>query len=217
MIKIDLFQYCLDTFGYDEPILTEELRDKVPIKDSALRTKLKRLVDNGRLERYSNGIYFIPKPNSLLKKMSLPIKKVIRKKYLYAGNKPVGYETGIAFANRLNLTTQTAGVIDVVTNIETNRKRTANINNWRIILRKPRAPIEKENIKVLQVLDLLSNFEQISEKSLEDSSDIVKNYLRDVKIDEKELNEILKNYSKNTIINATKSTYMKIRTFFQRL
>lgn len=212
MIKMDLFQYCLDTFGYNEPILTEELRDKVSIKDSTLRMKLKRLVDNGLLERYSNGIYFIPKPNSLLKKNSLPIKKVIRKKYLYAGSNPVGYETGIAFANRLNLTTQTAGVIDVVTNKETNRKRTANINNWRIILRKPRALIERKNIKILQVLDLLSNFEQISEKSLEDSSDILKNYLRDVKIDEKELNEILTNYSKNTIINATKSGVYDVLT-----
>jgi len=79
-------------------------------------------------------------------------------------------------------------------------------------LRKPRALIERKNIKILQVLDLLSNFEQISEKSLEDSSDILKNYLRDVKIDEKELNEILTNYSKNTIINATKSWVYDVLT-----
>ncbi|HLQ84503.1 MAG TPA: hypothetical protein VK121_11795 [Pseudogracilibacillus sp.] len=79
-------------------------------------------------------------------------------------------------------------------------------------MRKPRALIERKNIKILQVLDLLSNFEQISEKSLEDSSDILKNYLRDVKIDEKELNEILTNYSKNTIINATKSWVYDVLT-----
>ncbi|HLQ84504.1 MAG TPA: hypothetical protein VK121_11800 [Pseudogracilibacillus sp.] len=71
---MDLFQYCLDTFGYDEPILTKELRDKVSIKDSALRMKLKRLVDNERLERYSNGIYFIPKPYYLLKKKDFAYK-----------------------------------------------------------------------------------------------------------------------------------------------
>src|SRR5690625_3125616 len=193
---MDLFQYCLKNYGYNEPILIEELQDndKLTIKDSALRMNLKRLVDKGQMKRYARGIYFIPKPNSILKSQSLSINKVIRKKYLYDGNRPIGYQTGIAFANQLNLTTQTAGVIEIVTNKETNRKRIANINNWRIILRKPRTEINENNIKVLQVLDLINNFEKISEINLEKSSIAMIDYLKDVEVNKDDLNKVLFSY-----------------------
>src|SRR5699024_6220114 len=133
---MDLLKYCIDKYEYNEPILTEELRDNLSIKDSTLRMRLKRLVDNGKLKRYAPGIYFIPKSNTLLKNQSMSIDKVIRKKYLLDGESAIGYQTGIAFANKLNLTSQTSGVIEVVTNKETNRKRPTTINNWRIILRR---------------------------------------------------------------------------------
>lgn len=107
--------------------------------------------------------------------------------------------------NQLNLTSQTAGVIEVVTNKETNRKRATNINNWRIILRKPRTLIKQDNIKVLQVLDLLNNFERISEKPLESGVDSIIKYIDDVDLDRGEVNDILANYPKDTIIKATKS------------
>lgn len=204
---MSLFQYCLDTYGYNEPILADELQndDNLTIKNSTLRMNLKRLVDEGRIKRYARGIYFIPKPNSLLKNQSLSINKVLRKKYLYDGNKPIGYQTGIAFANQLNLTTQTAGMIEIVTNKETNRKRSTKINNWRITLRKPRAEIKQNNIKVLQVLDLLNNFEKISEKPLERSSVAVIDYLNDVKMDKNDLNKVLYSYPKETIIKVNES------------
>src|SRR5690625_204566 len=204
---MNLFQYCLENYGYNEPILTDELQNdsNLTIKNSTLRMNLKRLVDEGRIKRYARGIYFIPKPNSLLKNQSLSINKVIRKKYLYDRSKPIGYQTGIAFANQLNLTAQTAGMIEIVTNKETNIKRSTKINDWQITLRKPRSEIKKDNIKVLQVLDLLNNFEKISEKYLEKSSVAIIDYMNDAKIGKKELNKILFNYPKNTIIKVNES------------
>src|SRR5690625_2475999 len=92
---MNLFQYCLENYGYDEPILAEKLQSdsNLTIKDSTLRMNLKRLADEGRIKRYARGIYFIPQPNSLLKNQTLSINKVIRKKYLYDGSKPIGYQT----------------------------------------------------------------------------------------------------------------------------
>ena len=211
-MKMDLLKYCLDYYGYDEPILIEELRDNLFIKDSTLRMSLKRLVDNGKLNRYARGIYFIPKSNTLLKNQSMSINKVIRKKYLYDGKDSIGYQTGIALANKLNLTSQTAGVIEVVTNKESNRKRSTTINNWRIILRSPRTPIKQENIRVLQVLDVLNNFDKLSEKPLEDSLNSMKNYLADVDIDKRELNKILANYPKNTTSKVNESGLFDVLT-----
>lgn len=209
---MDLLKYCIDNYEYNEPILTEELRDNLSIKDSTLRMRLKRLVDNGKLKRYAPGIYFIPKSNTLLKNQSMSIDKVIRKKYLLDGESAIGYQTGIAFANKLNLTSQTSGVIEVVTNKETNRKRPTTINNWRIILRKPRTLVKQENIKVLQVLDMLNNFNKFSEKSLKDSLNSIKNYLADVDIDKRELNEILTNYPKDTTSKVSKNGLFDVLT-----
>jgi|SRR5690625_2524628 len=209
---MDLLKYCIDNYEYNEPILTEELRDNLSIKDSTLRMRLKRLVDNGKLKRYAPGIYFIPKSNTLLKNQSMSIDKVIRKKYLLDGENAIGYQTGIAFANKLNLTSQTSGVIEVVTNKETNRKRPTTINNWRIILRKPRTLVKQENIKVLQVLDMLNNFNKFSEKSLKDSLNSIKNYLADVDIDKRELNEILTNYPKDTTSKMSESGLFDVLT-----
>lgn len=209
---MDFFQYLIENYGYNEPILTEELREKLSIKDSTLRMNLKRLVDKGKMKRYAPGIYFIPKKSSLLKNQSLSINKVINNKYLYTKNKPIGYRTGIAFANQLNLTTQTAGVIEIVTNKESNRKRKSNINNWRIVLKKPRVPVKKNNIKVLQVLDLLNDYEKVSEKPLENSKAVFTNYLSDVEISRNELQEILTNYPKDTILKASESGVFDVLT-----
>src|SRR5699024_5683051 len=133
------------------------------------------------------------------------INKVIQKKYLYDGNKIIGYQTGIIFANQLKLTSQTAGIIEVVTNKETNNKRQTKINNWRIVLRKPQREVNHSNIKILQVLDLFSNYENLSEKTLKEGAATITNYLSDVKIGRSELNRILYAYSKETFINLNES------------
>lgn len=204
---MDLYQYLFDSYGYNEPVFLEELQenDDIKMKSSTLRMNLKRLVDEGKMNRYDRGVYFIPNPNSLLKKQSLSIDKVINKKYLYDKDNPIGYRTGIAFANQLKLTSQTAGVIELVTNKETNRKRATKINDWRIVLRKPRKEIEQKNIKVLQVLDLLNNYDKFSEKTLAEGSITVIDYLNDVEMKQNELNEILYEYPKETIMKVNES------------
>jgi len=213
-VKMDLFQFLKDNFDYSEPILTEELNELLPIhiQGSALRMKLKRLVDAGKLERYCTGIYFIPNLNSLQKEQSLSINRVIRKKYLFEGNKPVGYFTGIAFASQLKLTSPKVDVYEVVTNKVASRKRITNINKWKVILRSPRVKITEDNIKILQVLDFLDGLENIEELSLEDSKKSIQNYLNDVNIDENELIEILTNYPKNTILKANKAGVYNVLT-----
>src|SRR5699024_6149382 len=209
---MDLFQFLKGNFDYSEPILIEELNELLPIQGSTLRMKLKRLVDAGKLERYCNGIYFIPNLNSVLKEQSLSINKVIRKKYLFERNKPVGYLTGIAFANQLKLTSPIIDVYEVVTNKVASRKRITNINKWKVVLRSPRVKITEDNIKVLQVLDFLDGIENLREISLEDSKNSIQDYLNDVHIAENELIDILTNYSKSTILKANKSGVYNVLT-----
>lgn len=194
MFEMELYQFLLDNFGYDEPIFSKDLQEKLNIKDSTLRQKLNRLVRSDQLKRYERGIYYIPKPNSILKQKPLSINKVIKKKYLYDKDKPIGYRTGLAFANDLNLTTQTAGKMEIVTNRETNWKRNVKISNWNLILRKPRIEVTERNYKALQVLDLVANFDKISETPLDKNLDRIIKYIGNINLDKKELDNILKKY-----------------------
>ncbi len=202
---MELLQYLLKNYGYDEPIFSGDLLKKLNVKDTTLRQNLKRLSDSKQLERYENGIYFIPKPDSLLKKKSLSFNKVINKKYLFDQDRIIGYRTGIAFANDLRLTTQTAGVLEIATNKETNRKRKVQIRNQRLILRKPRIQITVDNYKFLQVLDLITNVEKMSEKPLDKTYNIVIDYIKNIKLDKIELINILNQYPDKTKIKLYES------------
>ncbi|MBM7580812.1 DUF6088 family protein [Jeotgalibacillus terrae] len=195
---MDLMSYLLENYGYNEPIFPEDLRNNMMGKDTTLRQNLKRLTDREQIIRFDKGIYFIPRPDSLLKKKSLSVNKIIKKKYLYKEDKLIGYRTGLAFANDLNLTTQIPGMIEIITNKETNIKRVVNLKNRRVILRKPRINVTEKNYKLLQVLDLLTNYDKYSEKPLESAKQRIIDYLASGEMDQQEIQACIQSYPQKT-------------------
>lgn len=198
MEQMDLMNYLLENYGYNEPIFPEDLREKIMGKDTTLRQNLKRLTDREQIIRFDKGIYFIPRPDSLLKKKSLSVNKIIKQKYLYKEDKLIGYRTGIAFANDLNLTTQTPGIIEIVTNKESNIKRVINLKNRRVMLRKPRIEVNEHNYKLLQVLDLLNNYDKYSEKPLESVKQRIIDYVSTCEMKRQEFENYIQNYPQRT-------------------
>ena len=59
--------YLMENYGYNEPIFLNDLTFQ-GLSVYAVRQAVKRLVANGFLERYDNGIYYIPKRDGLLGK-----------------------------------------------------------------------------------------------------------------------------------------------------
>lgn len=202
---MELTKYLLKNYGYDEPILSRELNEELNINPNTLRQSLKRAVDRGELCRYEykSGIYFIPNPKSILKKGTLSFNKVISKEYLFKDGKRIGYVTGLSFANQLQLTTQNPAEIEIVTQNERTLKRRVDYKVRRLTLRKPRVKeINESNYKILQVLDLLNNFEKVSKDPIESAIDKIYNYLSGINIDNKELSYYLKKYPKKAQIRA---------------
>lgn len=196
---MDLFEFLYNRYGVNEPIFLEDLRKEIDfMKPDALRQSLKRMVDNGKIRRFRDGIYFIPNPNSLLKTTTLSVNKIINKKYLYRNDERIGYLTGLTFANILRLTTQNPGNIEVVTTTEKSTIRVVEFDTRKVTLRKPRVDVNEENYKILQILDLLTNFEKLSVKPLKDSVKNILGYLDNTKVTKDELNQYLKNYPNKT-------------------
>lgn len=205
---MDLKRYIIENYGYDEPVLTEELYEGLDINKNTIRQLLKRGVDSGQIARYKykNGIYFIPNKDSLLKKNTLSFNKVISKEYLLRNGERIGYITGLAFANKLQLTTQNPAKIDIVTQGESMFKRDVDYKIRKLTLRRPRVKeINEKNFKILQVLDLLNNFEIVSAEPIEKAIDKIQTYLSGMRVDDKVINSCLKQYPQKAQLNALKN------------
>jgi len=197
-----VLETIISQYGYDEPIFTKDLKNSTNMTDESLRQNLKRLTDKGNLIRIRNGIYYVPRANSVLKNPRPNLDKVISRRYIITiDNNRIGYITGINFANQLGLTSQTASVTTIVTNESGRPEHEVTFGKRIVKLKRPRIKINDRNYRVLQILDLLNEFNRLSEIPLNKSTSVMKNYLKDVSVTKSELNEYLKKYPRKTLEN----------------
>lgn len=157
-----LYDYILKNYEKDEPIFLSELpgdsRDYV-------RQEMKKLVDDGKLERIFNGVYYLSYTTILGTKGKMSIDKYVDKKFIKSNGRVTGYITGIQLANMYGFTTQTPACIEVCSNEATTKQRKLCIDGRNLIVYKPITEITKENQTALQFLDLMTTIDKYSEIS----------------------------------------------------
>lgn len=157
-----LYDYILKNYEKDEPIFLSELpgdsRDYV-------RQEMKKLVDDGKLERLFNGVYYLSYTTILGTKGKMSIDKYVDKKFIKSNGRVTGYITGIQLANMYGFTTQTPACIEVCSNEATTKQRKLCIDGRNLIVYKPITEITKENQTALQFLDLMTTINKYSEIS----------------------------------------------------
>jgi hypothetical protein len=147
-------EYLKQTFGLNEPIYLEGIQFE-DYSRSWIFKKIKSLVDSESLKRFDKGIYYFPE------KMpwgytSLDPGKVVQKKYLSDGENVYGYVTGLSFKNSIGLTSQCPNLLELASNNESARVREVRVGFQRILARRPRVAVTKENANILQFLDLMN-------------------------------------------------------------
>lgn len=157
-----LYDYILKNYEKDEPIFLSELpgdsRDYV-------RQKMKKLVDDGKLERLFNGVYYLSYTTILGTKGKMSIDKYVDKKFIKSNGRVTGYITGIQLANMYGFTTQTPACIEVCSNEATTKQRKLCIDGRNLMVYKPITEITKESQTALQFLDLMTTIDKYSEIS----------------------------------------------------
>lgn len=181
--------YLLENYGYNEPIFLNELSIE-GLSENAIRQAVKRLAKSGFLERYDNGIYYIPKQGGLLGKSYLDPSVVIMRKYIQNKSNIYGYVTGLAFANQLGLTTQMPAVIEVVTNREATNGRMISVGNQRARVKKSSIPISNKNAEILQLLDSIGQIEKYTEQTKKETIATFITYIQKKKFTKKQLTEV---------------------------
>ncbi len=156
-------------FNQGNGILNTRELDTTSSKYSTFKV-LERMVKKGELKRAEKGLYYIPK-KSIFGELPLTIKDFIQK-YLYLGNKRIGYITGVNLFNRYGLTTQLSNSIEIATNT---RKNPREFDGIKIKFIQNKALITEENIKYLEILDILKNLKNIPDSNIEESYMLMKN------------------------------------------
>ncbi len=173
-----LYDYLLENYEEGEPIFLSELpgnsRDYV-------RQEMKKLVDEGKLERLYNGVYYLSYTTILGTKGKISVDKYVDKKYL--NNKSNGYITGLQLANLYGFTTQNPSCIEVCSNEATTKQRKLNIDGRDLIVYKPVVKINEENASTLQFLDLMTTIDKYSEVTGDEFKNKLNNYVEKEKVD----------------------------------
>ncbi len=117
---------------------------------------LSRMVANGVIKRYKNGMYYKPKqtPFGELK----PREDVLLEKYLFEGKKQIAYVTGLRLYNQLGLTTQVPNVVRLASKDKAIKTK---IGSLIIKPAKSYVEVTKKNVPLLQLLDVMKDFKNI--------------------------------------------------------
>lgn len=157
-----LYEYIIENYENDEPIFLSELPGN---SKDYIRQEMKRLVDEGKIERLFNGVYYLSYTTILGTKGKISIDKYVNKKFINANGNVSGYLTGIQLANMYGFTTQNPSCIEICSNEATTKQRKLTIDGRNLIIYKPMTEITEDNKVALQFLDLMTSIDKYSELS----------------------------------------------------
>ena len=187
-----LYEYLQTNYKPNEPIFVSDV--ELPVSEANLRKMFKTLCDSGKIMRFDKGVYYIPKQSRLKGNIPLGTDTVVRAKYVLKNGKIEGYYSGYTFANQLGITTQVPYVTEIVSIKASSKFRELDIKGRRVVLRKPRTAITEDNYRVLQLLDLLSDFPQYADENRSDVSLRVKTYMIKEGIDRRKVDQYIGKY-----------------------
>lgn len=175
-----LYDYIVANYAKDEPIFLAELPGK---SKEIVRQEMKKLTDEGKVERLYNGVYYLSYRTILGTKGKVSVDKFIQKKFLEVNGTTSGYITGIQLANMFGFTTQNPSCYEVCSNEASTKQRKMKIDGRQIIVYKPVVRVSKENKGALQFLDLMSTIDKYSEIRAEEFSAKLRAFITIVGVD----------------------------------
>lgn len=175
-----IYDYIVENYKNGEPIFLSELPGE---SKDYLRQEMKKLVDEGKLERLYNGVYYLSYVTILGTKGKVSVDKYIEKKYLETDGKASGYITGLQLANKYGFTTQNPACYEVCSNEASTKQRKQEIDGNTIVIYMPVVSVTEENRVALQFLDLMSTLDKYSEISGIELKNKLKKYVEFAGID----------------------------------
>ena len=192
-----LYNYIKDHYKEAEPIFFSDLlRENITEQD--LKLQMKELCEKGLLQEYDDELYFIPKKTTLNSAIGPNADMVARYRFISKVDNVDGFYAGNTFANQIGISTQVPYVIEIVSNnVATDGE--VLIGNRRFVVRKPVVPATKENVHVLQMLELLKNLDAYIDCPYEEAREKFVEYISVCGIAKSDVELFIKEYPKSTL------------------
>lgn len=188
-----LYEYLKSHYDLGEPIFMSDI-DIENMSDENLRYHLKKLTDDGMINRFEAGVYYLPKTNILGEKMELSSDTVALHKYVMRKGKRIGYYSGYTLANRMGLSSQVPYVKEITSNYAPATVREITIKDTKYIIRRPSVEINEENVFTLELLDSLKDIDKYAEEDLDVCGDILTYFATQHKITKVMIDQVIENY-----------------------
>ena len=192
-----LYNYIKDHYKEAEPIFFSDLlRENITEQD--LKLQIKELCEKGLLQQYDAEVYFIPKKTTLNSAIGPNADMVARYRFISKGDNVDGFYAGNTFANQIGISTQVPYVIEIVSNNVSSDGEVL-IGNRRFYVRKPIVPITKENVYILQMLELLKNLDAYLDCTYEEAREKFAEYISVCEITKSDVEMYIKEYPESTL------------------
>ena len=174
-------------FEGNDPIFIHEILEEM---EGYSRQRVYQMIEDalrqGELSRFDRGIYYLPVKTAF--GTSIPsVNDVISKKYIQDGENVFGIYGKTVLDLNFMLSTQVPNTIEVITNNESRKVREITIRGRRVVLRKARLPINKENVAAYTLMEL---FTDIDMRRYEEDALLrkpIKDYIREKRISREDI------------------------------
>lgn len=197
MEAVMLFEYLKEHYKETEPIFLDDIHIE-GIKRDNFRQQIKTLADSGKIKRYEKGIYYIPKHTRFRSAAGPSPETLARYKYISRGFNTYGYYSGSTFANIIGLSMQVPMKKEITSNHVSAIVREVTIGNQPFIVRKTNVPICDQNVRVLQLLELLKNLNAYLDVDYEEAREKLKCHALENHITKEDIDRYIRAYPDST-------------------
>ncbi len=185
-----LYQYLTENFKPNEPIFANDITIE-DMSEENLRYHLKELTRKGKLCRFEQGVYYLPKQDVFGERMTLSADQVAYCKYICRNGKPIGYYSGYTLANRMGLSTQVPMKAEIVSNAAPAQVRDVKIGGRTFTIRRPIFDVNADNVYALQLLDSLKDYDKCSEMEPKDGGAVLVEFMKRHNIEKQMVDALL--------------------------
>lgn len=189
-----------EKFDANTPIFTYEILELFPEYTKAYVFRLINKAERERqIEKFCKGVYFLPSmtPSGL---STITVEDVIYKKYIANEDDVYGIISGLGLENGFCLSDKPTHDIEIITNNEATRRRVIQIKDRKVILKKSRSKINKDNCYAYTIMQLMSQFDE-KKHSYEGVKKVIDEYMATYNIDKNEVLSMSTSFSVKAIKN----------------
>jgi len=189
------------SFKEREPIMKDELEKVLDIKNrNSLNQTISYMVSFGFLNRFENGIYYMPSSNEKFANLKPSIKDIIEKKYLNNYN---GIRVGAYLLYKYKFSSQVSEYYEILSNNVSTHTRSKKEFLGKVIISYPKFTINKNSSNYIEFLELVKDI-QLSDYQVDVNIKKLSKLYKSMNLNKEKLLEYSKYYKGNRLASIHK-------------